>query len=26
LTRQPLGKTRIELEKDKQWIKQASDI
>lgn len=26
VTRQPLGKTRIELEKDKQWIKQASDI
>ena len=23
---QPLRKTRIELEKDKQWIKQASDI
>ena len=26
LTGQPLHKTRIELEKDKQWIKQASDI
>ena len=26
LTKQPLQKTRIELEKDKQWIKQASDI
>jgi uncharacterized membrane protein YqjE len=26
VTGQPLHKTRIELEKDKQWIKQASDI
>ena len=26
LTGQPLHKTRIELEKDKQWIKQTSDI
>ena len=26
LTRQPLHKTRIELEKDKQWIRQTSDI
>jgi len=26
LSHQPLRKTRIELEKDKQWIKQASDI
>ena len=25
LTGQPLHKTRIELEKDKQWIRQASD-
>ena len=25
-TRQPLHKTQIELEKDKRWIKQASDI
>jgi uncharacterized membrane protein YqjE len=26
VTGQPLRKTRIELEKDKRWIKQASDI
>lgn len=26
VTGQPLHKTRIELEKDKRWIKQASDI
>jgi uncharacterized membrane protein YqjE len=26
VTGKPLHKTRIELEKDKQWIKQASDI
>jgi len=26
VTGQPLHKTRIELEKDKQWIRQASDI
>jgi len=26
VTGRPLHKTRVELEKDKQWIKQASDI
>jgi len=26
LTGRPLHRTRVELEKDKQWIKQASDI
>jgi len=26
VTGQPLHKTRVELEKDKQWIRQASDI